>query len=65
MDESEYGNPQSANATSDGLAGLPAGSTKLIVRMIGQSEILNQASGLVAFWRRGCVVVGDRSIVTS
>jgi len=44
-----FGAEQSANAMSESLAGLPAGSTKLIVKMIGQPEILNQASGPVSF----------------
>jgi len=44
-----FGAQQSATATSESLAGLPAGSTKLIVKMIGQPEIRNQASGPVPF----------------
>lgn len=44
-----FGAEQPANATSISLAGLPAGSTKLIVKMIGQPEILNQATDPVSF----------------
>ena len=44
-----FGGLQPAGAASIGLTGLPAGSTKLIVKMVGQPEILNRAAGPVDF----------------